>query len=73
MARCLQTMALVGEDISHPVFASIEEYLGRSTQSYYDVLADVGQGAWRPENGAVPWVRFCLLAHLRQADYTAAI
>jgi len=50
-----------------PVFSSIEEYLGRNTQDYYNVLADVGQGSWNPENDARPWVRFCLTAHYRQA------
>jgi DNA-binding transcriptional ArsR family regulator len=50
-----------------PPFASIEEYLGRNTRAYYDVLADVGQGAWNPERDARPWIRFCLTAHFRQA------
>jgi Fic family protein len=31
------------------------------------VLADVGQGRWRPEGDATPWVRFCLTAHHQQA------
>lgn len=67
MARCVQTLVLARERIVAPVFSSIEEYLGRNTQSYYDVLADVGQGSWHPENDARPWVRFCLTAHYRQA------
>lgn len=67
MARCLQTLVLAREQIVSPVFASIEEYLGRNTQAYYDVLAEVGQGSWHPENDARPWVRFCLTAHYRQA------
>jgi Fic family protein len=67
MARCLQTLVLAREQIAAPVFSSIEEYLGRNTQAYYDVLAEVGQGAWHPENDAGPWVRFCLVAHFRQA------
>jgi Fic family protein len=46
---------------------SIEEYLGRNTQKYYEVLAEVGQGSWQPENDARPWIRFSLTAHLRQA------
>jgi Fic family protein len=67
MARCLQTLVLAREQIVAPVFSSIEEYLGRNTQAYYDVLADVGQGTWNPHNSARPWVRFCLTAHYRQA------
>jgi len=46
---------------------SVEEYLGRNTQAYYDVLGEVGRGSWHPENDARPWIRFNLTAHLRQA------
>jgi Fic family protein len=67
MARCLQTLVLAKENVVAPVFSSIEEYLGRNTQAYYDVLADVGQGAWHPERSATPWMRFCMTAHYRQA------
>lgn len=67
MARCLQTLVLAREQVVAPVFSSIEEYLGRNTQAYYAVLADVGQGAWNPHHDARPWVRFCLTAHYRQA------
>lgn len=67
MARALQTLVLAREKIVAPVFSSIEEYLGRNTQDYYNVLAEVGQGAWHPENSAYPWIRFCLTAHYRQA------
>jgi hypothetical protein len=49
-------------------FSSIEEYLGRNTQDYYDVLAEVGAGSWHPERDACPWVRFTLTAHFRQAQ-----
>lgn len=67
MARCLQTLVLAREKIVAPVFSSIEEYLGRNTQAYYGVLALVGQGHWNPDRSALPWVRFCLTAHYRQA------
>lgn len=67
MARCLQTLVLARDKIVAPVFSSIEEFLGRNTQTYYDVLGEVGQGAWHPENDARPWVRFCLRAHFLQA------
>jgi Fic family protein len=67
MARCLQTLVLARNGILNPVFCSIEEYLGRNTQSYYDVLAKVGRGSWNPEGDASEWVRFILTAHLRQA------
>lgn len=67
MARCLQSLVLARAGVLAPVFISIEEYLGRNTQAYYDVLAGVGRGSWHPENDARPWVRFILTAHLRQA------
>ena len=71
MARCLQTLVLAREGILSPVFCSIEEYLGRDTQTYYDVLAEVGAGSWHPERNATPWIRFILTAHLRQARLRA--
>ena len=67
MGRCLQTLVLARDRILAPVFSSVEEYLGRNTQAYYDVLAEVGQGSWNPQNDARPWVRFMLTAHYRQA------
>lgn len=67
MARCVQTLVLARERIIAPVFSSIEEYLGRNTQQYYDVLGELGRGSWNPEHDARPWLRFCLTAHYRQA------
>lgn len=67
MARFLQTLVLAREKIVVPVFSSIEEYLGRNTAAYYEVLEEVGQGSWNPDRSAHPWVRFCLTAHYRQA------
>jgi Fic family protein len=67
MARCLQTLVIARERSNAPVFSSVEEYLGRNTQAYYDVLAQVGQGGWHPDNDARPWLRFMLTAHYRQA------
>jgi Fic family protein len=67
MARCLQSLVLARTGVLSPVFMSIEEYLGRNTQDYYDVLGKVGQGSYNPENDSRAWVRFTLTAHLRQA------
>jgi Fic family protein len=67
MARCLQTLVLARDRILEPPFSSIEEYLGRNTEAYYRVLAEVGQGRWSPSCDAHPWVRFCLEAHYIQA------
>lgn len=68
MARALQTFILAREGILDPRFSSIEEYVGRNSQEYYEVLGEVGQGAWHPENNALPWIRFCLKAHHYQAQ-----
>jgi Fic family protein len=67
MARCLHTFAVASRAITDPTFCSVEEYLGRNTQDYYNVLAQVGQGSWHPRNDTRPWIRFNLTAHYRQA------
>jgi len=67
MARCLQTLVLAREGILEPQFASIEEYLGRNTPAYYDVLAKTAQGSWNPRNSTKAWIQFNLTAHYRQA------
>jgi Fic family protein len=67
MARCLQTLVLARQQNLAPDFCSIEEYLGRNTPAYYDVLAEVGGGSWQPSRDARAWLRFCLTAHFRQA------
>ncbi len=67
MARILQAVVLAREGVLAPAFVSIEEYLGRNTDDYYTVLADVGGGMWHPQRNARPWVRFVLTAHYRQA------
>ncbi len=66
MARALQTLVLARDGAPNPIFSSIEEWLGRNRQSYYDVLAAVGQGEWHPENDPSPWIRFCVRAHFQQ-------
>jgi Fic family protein len=67
MSRCLQSLVLARDGVLSPVFMSIEEYLGRNTQSCYSVLAQVGGGFWHPERDTQPWIRYTLTAHLRQA------
>lgn len=66
MARCLQTLVLARDRVLAPIFSSIEEFLGRNTQAYYDVLTEVAEGSWRPNRDARPWLRFCLRAHYMQ-------
>ena len=67
MARALQTLVLSRDGMISPVFSSIEEWLGRNTQAYYDILAKTGKGSWHPENDTHDWVQFCLKAHFQQA------
>ena len=67
MARALQTLVLTRSNIISPVFCSIEEWLGHNMEAYYAILGDVGKGRWHPEHDALPWVRFCLVAHYQQA------
>ena len=67
IARCLQSLMLASGGVLSPIFMSIEEYLGRNTQDYYAVLAQVGGGDWASARDARPWLRFVLAAHLRQA------
>jgi len=68
MARALQTFVLAREGILDPRFSSIEEYVGRNSADYYEVLAEVGKGEWHPENDALSWIKFCLTAHHFQAQ-----
>ncbi|MDE2810163.1 MAG: Fic family protein [Gemmatimonadota bacterium] len=66
-ARCVHTAVLASDGIVAPTFSSIEEYIGRNQQGYYDVLTEVGGGSWQPARNAKPWVRFCLTGHYVQA------
>lgn len=68
MARALQTMVLAQEGVAEPIFSSIEEWLGRNTQDYYDVLTATAHGSWQPANDTTLWVKFNLRAHHMQAQ-----
>ena len=67
-ARCIHTAVLASDGIVAPTFSSIEEYIGHNQQKYYDVLSEVGEGAWQPARDAKPWIRFCLTGHYVQAQ-----
>jgi Fic family protein len=67
VARALQTLVIAQNGFVHPVFSSIEEWLGDNTQEYYDILASTGQGQWNPQRDSLPWVRFCIKAHYQSA------
>ncbi len=68
MGRCIQTLVLACSGTVEAPFSSIEEYLGRNTRAYCDILAEAGGGSWNPQRDARPWIRFCLTAHFRQAS-----
>lgn len=68
MARAIQTLVISRDGILHPVFSSIEEWLGQNTHEYYNKLAEIGRGGWNPKNDALLWIRFCLKAHYQQAQ-----
>lgn len=67
MSRIVQSFMLYREQLSEVQFVSIEEYLGRNTRAYYDVLARTGRGRWSPQRSASEWIEFVLTAHYRQA------
>lgn len=67
MARCLQTLVLARDGILAPEFSSIEEYIGRNRQAYYEVLQQTAAGRWQPHAETRIWLRFCLKAHYKQA------
>jgi Fic family protein len=67
IARIVQSLVLAREGLLAPEFVSIEEYLGRNTQAYSDVLQKVQGGSYQPERDATAWVEFCVRAHIEQA------
>jgi len=67
IARILQSLVLAREGLLAPELGSIEEYLRRNTQAYYDVLRKVQGGKYQPARDASAWVRSCIQAHIEQA------
>jgi Fic family protein len=67
IARIVQSLVLARGGLLAPELVSIEEYLGRNTDTYYATLQRVQGGSYQPERDAGPWVRFCVQAHLEQA------
>lgn len=67
ISRIVQSLVLARDGLLAPELGSIEEHLGRNTAAYYRVLQEVQGGGYRPERDAMPWVRFCVTAHVEQA------
>lgn len=68
ISRIVQSLVLARGGLLAPEFVSIEEYLGRNTDRYYAILQKVQGGSYQPERDAAPWVRFCVDAHIEQAQ-----
>jgi Fic family protein len=69
MARIVQSLVLAREGALAPELGSIEEYLGRNTDAYYRTLQKVQGGSYQPDRDATPWLRFCVRAHIEQAQH----
>lgn len=67
ISRITHSLVLARDGVLSPELGSIEEYLGRDTSGYYDVLREVQGGTYRPERTAEPWLAFCIEAHIKQA------
>lgn len=68
ISRIVQSLVLALEGLLSPELASIEEYLGSHTTDYYRALQAVQGGRYQPERDASDWVRFCVEAHIAQAQ-----
>lgn len=68
ISRIVQSLVLAREGLLAPEFVSIEECLGRNTEAYYAALQKVQGGSYQPDRDALPWVEFCVRAHIEQAS-----
>jgi Fic family protein len=67
VARVVQSLVLAKEGLLRPELVSIEPYLARHTREYYSVLEGVQGPEFDPARDALPWVEFCIEAHVSQA------
>jgi Fic family protein len=67
VSRIVQSLVLARNGAISPEFASIEEYLSEHTQQYYAALQTTGE-SYEPNRDASSWIRFCIEAHLHQAE-----
>lgn len=68
ISRVLQSLVLALGGPLAGEFVSIEEYLGRHTDTYYATLREVQGGSYRPERDAMPWLRLCIAAQIEQIE-----
>ena len=67
MGRALHTLVIVRDRILDPEFASIEAAVASDRDGFREALYELGTG-WDPARDTRPFVRYCLGAHLRQAE-----
>jgi Fic family protein len=67
MGRALHTLVMVRDGILDPEFASIEKSIALDRDGYRESIYALGT-AWYPGADARPFLRFCLTAHLHQAE-----
>lgn len=67
LARVVQSVVLAREGLLRPELVSIEPYLGTHTREYYAVLEEVQGREYDPARDALPWVEFCVDAHVFEA------
>jgi Fic family protein len=67
VSRIVQSLLLARGGLLAPELVSIEEYLGAHTADYYAALQATQHGSYQPQRDAMPFIRFCAEAHLRQA------
>ena len=67
VARVVQSLVLAREGLLRPELVSIEPYLSRHTREYYAILEDVQGVEYDPARNALPWVEFCVEAHIFEA------
>lgn len=68
ISRIVQSLVLTRDGLISPEFSSIEEYLGNHTPDYYAALREVQGGSYQPGRDTRGWVRFCVDAHIAQAQ-----
>lgn len=68
VSRIVHSLVLARDGLLAPDLASIEQYLGDHTTDYYNALRAVQGGSYQPQRDASSWVRFCIDAHIAQAN-----
>lgn len=68
VSRLVQSLVLARAGILAPSLGSIEPYLARNTPAYYEQLQRAHGAAYDPSIDAAGWIRFCVEAHIHEAQ-----